>query len=801
MGQQLPSVTIKCGDCQSELTVGVGGPEVICSKPGCRRRFKAWSKRKQKEVLEFHASQPSLKRKRLRRLDDGRFLGSYVYDQVQRYRVTGLLDLIDDLETLELLLLGVSSRIGLPLVIQFPVPKGWDNPGKIPVVRNIGRLECTLAEGRISPTCLLLRNLFGSEDCFSCDADCFEQARDGRKDPSWQDLPRRYPCFAGRTEFGYPIVANELLVAVFVTGQLFLDTPEGRAELDAGMVELGRRHPRLVRGKTVRPSVLREAGIEPADLARHLGLEVPDEDEPLLITIEGIRRLMIADAEAMGRVISSDGELAECKRKISDAVKVVQGYVEVVYRERRELSEKEFLTELFALLDSMPSVSREQEQEAWRHTERIIRRITEFQAFRHGAICFADLDNPRRVRLGAWYAPAQQAKTDVADVCIDVSDEHYKSLDDSGSDWFDRDRDPSHSNTRDLVERIHAAVTDSQETPQTGHIGFLRLKDDIVSGLGQSPSAVEAPSFPYALMLLWERIPGSSKDSATKISRRSLDFLQHVCFELSEGLRSWLSVQGLRWAEDSRRQLIANSVHGLRSSLHHVGAKGDMIELMLRKPSGMGQEQRLRGLLAGIRGDIETFRHQIELANLFTVLDAGRLKYEVHYPELPIKLVEVCAERLIDAAKRRSITIDVDDRLLPGTRILCDPGAMDIALMALLDNAVKYSFDRRTVYVRLREDEDQVRIAVEDFGQGILPGDEKKIFQAFQRSRAVDPWRYVPGTGIGLTVARDVVAAHGGTLSVRTTRGTAPSGHSTSSIAGFKVIFEVCLPRKGRRIT
>jgi signal transduction histidine kinase len=62
-------------------------------------------------------------------------------------------------------------------------------------------------------------------------------------------------------------------------------------------------------------------------------------------------------------------------------------------------------------------------------------------------------------------------------------------------------------------------------------------------------------------------------------------------------------------------------------------------------------------------------------------------------------------------------------------------------------------------------------IAVRDTGSGIAPGDVERIFQPFVR---LDPAREGPegGAGLGLAIARSIVAAHGGELTVRSTPGT-----------------------------
>jgi signal transduction histidine kinase len=93
-----------------------------------------------------------------------------------------------------------------------------------------------------------------------------------------------------------------------------------------------------------------------------------------------------------------------------------------------------------------------------------------------------------------------------------------------------------------------------------------------------------------------------------------------------------------------------------------------------------------------------------------------------------------------------------------------DREALAQALWNLLDNAVKYSGDSRTVQVKV-DDGDRVSIRVRDHGLGITPAEQRRIFDKFARgSSAVQAG--IKGTGIGLAMVRHIVDAHGGKVMV-----------------------------------
>ncbi|OFW20242.1 MAG: hypothetical protein A3G21_26615 [Acidobacteria bacterium RIFCSPLOWO2_12_FULL_66_21] len=82
--------------------------------------------------------------------------------------------------------------------------------------------------------------------------------------------------------------------------------------------------------------------------------------------------------------------------------------------------------------------------------------------------------------------------------------------------------------------------------------------------------------------------------------------------------------------------------------------------------------------------------------------------------------------------------------------------ALSRALWNLLENAVKYSPQCRTVWVEMESDPSRVSIAVRDRGLGIPLGEQKEIFNAFVRGSESKALR-IKGTGIGLAMVRDIV--------------------------------------------
>jgi len=90
-------------------------------------------------------------------------------------------------------------------------------------------------------------------------------------------------------------------------------------------------------------------------------------------------------------------------------------------------------------------------------------------------------------------------------------------------------------------------------------------------------------------------------------------------------------------------------------------------------------------------------------------------------------------------------------------------------LTNLVSNAVKYSPEGGRIRIRLEQEGGRAVVAVSDEGIGIAEEDLQRIFEPFKRSKS--PRADIPGVGLGLSVARQLVVAHGGDIEVESRLG------------------------------
>jgi len=221
-------------------------------------------------------------------------------------------------------------------------------------------------------------------------------------------------------------------------------------------------------------------------------------------------------------------------------------------------------------------------------------------------------------------------------------------------------------------------------------------------------------------------------------------------------------VDQLNSLEQARRQLLANLVHELGRPL---GAVRSAV-LALRK--GAGKDPQLADdLLTGMDG--ETARLQRLLDDLAGLHDQALGRLELN--RAPVQLDEWLGSTLSPweaAAREKGLNWEVEiPAALPV--ILMDPDRMAQALGNLLSNAIKFTPTEGWVSTTVEMDGRQLTIQVADSGLGIPLDEQEKIFQPFYRG--AHGRRIVQGMGLGLSIARDIVAAHGGGIDLESTPG------------------------------
>ncbi|MGN0215490.1 MAG: ATP-binding protein, partial [Prevotella sp.] len=155
-----------------------------------------------------------------------------------------------------------------------------------------------------------------------------------------------------------------------------------------------------------------------------------------------------------------------------------------------------------------------------------------------------------------------------------------------------------------------------------------------------------------------------------------------------------------------------------------------------------------------------------ELLNM-TQVESGVLQLKPHITR-PIELIDYAIKANQVQADKFHINIEVDYPKEKISKLYVDSEKIAWVLTNLLSNAIRYSSENdRVIIGALQQDEHHVRLYVQDFGRGIDPRYHESIFERYFRV----PGTKIQGSGLGLSISRDFVEAHNGTLTVESELG------------------------------
>ena len=214
---------------------------------------------------------------------------------------------------------------------------------------------------------------------------------------------------------------------------------------------------------------------------------------------------------------------------------------------------------------------------------------------------------------------------------------------------------------------------------------------------------------------------------------------------------------------------IAEAGHRVRTPLATVRTQA---EITLRRVDKAENRASLREMIRAVDESSRAAGQLLDHAMVALRAD--------QFDTVPVDLAELAREtvdRLRPLAELRDIDLALD---LDGPAVLAgDPILLQNALGNLLDNAVKYSPSDSQVRVSLTREGQIARLAVSDDGPGLPQEGAGKLTERFQRGSNVTG---VIGSGLGLTIAKEVALVHGGTLEI------------SDNTEGPGACFALCLP-------
>ena len=243
------------------------------------------------------------------------------------------------------------------------------------------------------------------------------------------------------------------------------------------------------------------------------------------------------------------------------------------------------------------------------------------------------------------------------------------------------------------------------------------------------------------------------------------DFSQRVYSrdkgEVGELAQSFNSMaDDLERAERLRRNMVADVAHELRTPLSNLSGYLEAIRDGVVKPDA--------DTIRSLDEEASSLSRLVDDLQELSLADAGELKLTCQEEDISNLIKQaVAALQPKAAAKGLTVSVNLPDDLPP---VNIDSHRIRQVLHNLLENAVAHTTQGDTITVTSWQQDNQVKVSVADTGAGIPAKDLPNIFERFYRvdkSRT----RATGGTGLGLTIAKRLVEAHGGKIEVQSEPG------------------------------
>lgn len=239
------------------------------------------------------------------------------------------------------------------------------------------------------------------------------------------------------------------------------------------------------------------------------------------------------------------------------------------------------------------------------------------------------------------------------------------------------------------------------------------------------------------------------------------DFSQRVHIksrdEVGELATTFNSMAGdLDRIEKLRRNMVADVAHELRTPLSNVAGYLEAIRDDVVKPD--------TATIASLSEEVELLARLVDDLQELTLADAGELKLVRQQEDLS-QLIEQSVKAIqVKVANKGLETSTEIPPVMPPVNI--DYHRISQVLRNFLENAIKHTNSGGKITVSAQQFDNQIKVSVTDTGEGIPPEDLPNMFERFYRvdkSRA----RNGGGSGLGLTIAKRLIEAHGGTIGVQ----------------------------------
>jgi signal transduction histidine kinase len=329
-----------------------------------------------------------------------------------------------------------------------------------------------------------------------------------------------------------------------------------------------------------------------------------------------------------------------------------------------------------------------------------------------------------------------------------------------------------------LSQRLFPAILRNLKVSEQVSLAILNEKDAYVIGAtkpAHQPIAMQtlAAPFDFWQVAVYLNEPPSAS--------RQVDFRKTVGLWLISLLLLSILLGAYIFIRRARREahisqmkstFVSNASHELRTPLASIKMLVELLEMQLagRSPAPLENfKSRAGHYLSIIRRECDRLGRLIENVLDFSKIERGVKPYHFEYED-PAAVLSLAVESFRPHAEAQGFVLEMEmAAALPEIRL--DADAISQVMLNLLSNAVKYSDEVKEIRVRVYRDDGRLVVEVADRGIGIPAAEIPKIFEDFYRVDQRLSSQKQGGMGLGLTLARQIVRAHGGDIAVKSEAG------------------------------
>ncbi|MGB1670170.1 MAG: sensor histidine kinase [Flavobacteriales bacterium] len=245
-----------------------------------------------------------------------------------------------------------------------------------------------------------------------------------------------------------------------------------------------------------------------------------------------------------------------------------------------------------------------------------------------------------------------------------------------------------------------------------------------------------------------------NEDVMEKVQQDVMDWAQERVQEISQ----------LKEQENFRKEFIGNLAHELKTPVFNI--QGYILTLL---EGALEDPDHNRKFLIKAAKNVDRMAGLIDDLDVITKIEGGSLELELRQFNLTSLVVDVM-DQLEQRAKRAGIEVEFVDENRRNVEVIGDAPKIEQVVTNLISNSLRYGKEGGKTEVRFYDMDEQMLVEVADDGIGMSEEHLPRIFERFYRvdkSRS----RNAGGSGLGLSIVKHIIEAHGQTISVRSTQG------------------------------